>query len=429
MEDAPERVSEEAPLAAEDPPASAALEEEAGEAEPEEENGAEDRPEAASGGVPAPPPSARRSLSQRLPRRWLVIAGVLLALALAQAAMRAARTRGWSGERRASWIWAAGEPDRHAPEAFFAVRDFELDFVPQQARLEVVADEEYWLYVNGQSIGANRYLDGAPMDVFLVGGYLRPGTNRLLLELRSSRGVGGALVRFEATGPGGQSLRLVSDGSWKILRSADQRLTSGEPLIAWEEPEVWGPPGEGRWGIPVPGEPRLTLARLKRRKPPLEAPLYSKGETHRWRPVARDRANPRPLGDWVTFDFGGVHTGYLSLAFASDEIADGLLWITQRPVDPRQTRPTACVVAPAGRTFWTDALPRRFRYVTLLGSGSVAAAELHRVHPDRVGGLLRRNPRPRGVLGLQPPHLMTAVEDEVWGQLEGVTRFGGREGG
>src|SRR6188768_621263 len=61
----------------------------------------------------------------------------------------------------AQWIWVERERTDRSPAAFYAVRDFFLDEVPDRARLLALADPEYVLTLNGKRIGAGQYV---PMD-------------------------------------------------------------------------------------------------------------------------------------------------------------------------------------------------------------------------------------------------------------------------
>ena len=84
--------------------------------------------------------------------------------------------------------------------AFYAVRDFELDSPPARASVRILADEAYILYVNGRRVGSGAYFAGAPLDTYPLDLVLRPGWNRVAVELRSGRGAGGLLCALFAGG-------------------------------------------------------------------------------------------------------------------------------------------------------------------------------------------------------------------------------------
>jgi hypothetical protein len=88
----------------------------------------------------------------------------------------------------------------------------------------------------------------------------------------------------------------------------------------------------------------------------------------------------------------------------------------------------------AGRRTWMDARARRFRYALVVGLGDGdVSARVQEIDPARAASLLAppagavETGGVRGVLGIVPPALRTPVEDEVWGQLQGVAGVPGRK--
>ncbi|MCL2701747.1 MAG: hypothetical protein FWE88_08655 [Phycisphaerae bacterium] len=137
------------------------------------------------------------------------------------------------------WMWtSATKPNQYVG----AVREFDLSAVPESAVLRVFADSEYKLYVNGRFVNAGPAPFAKPVipvDAYDVASLLRPGGNEIFV-LACSAGVDtkrspherpGMYVLFEATLPGGQSVRVVSDDQWRV---ADlDAWASDTPRIVW----------------------------------------------------------------------------------------------------------------------------------------------------------------------------------------------------
>jgi hypothetical protein len=372
--------------------------------------------------------SVRRSLILAL----ILAAAVLLAVAERSLPPRVVADRLVSG--RAQWIWA--RPDRQGvtPLAFEAARDFELAAPPAEARIHVLADEEYLLHLNGVRVGSNRYRPGAGVDSYAVAPLLVSGTNRLLLELRSGRRSGGLLLRLV----GSDGLDIVSGPQWRILlRHRQRHLDPANSLKEARRPWVWGAPPIGRWRLPeagaelplyaeaVAGEARLLPARM------------GVGEVGRpareLLPVRRLRPSSPSLGREVTFDWGREVDGYVGLFFATRKWPKALLYFGCEPPSP-EAAPDDHALGARGRLLWTSALPRRFRCLTVLAPEGVRGAFVTEVDPDRAAPLLALGAMPagprRGVFGLdRPPPLVSPVEHEIRRQLEGLTGLVGGQPG
>ncbi len=332
--------------------------------------------------------------------------------------------------RGAAWIWAADTVLEDRPEVFYALRDVELEFEPVAAEIEILADEEYWLSVNGASVGAGRWTPGTPLDRYDVRHWLRRGRNRLLVELRSARGAGGLIARLVASGNDAE-LVVGSDDTWRIVRRHQNSLVSPDEVAPeGRSPRVWGPAPLGRWGMPTVGPLLPRLDQLRRSRRPWVPRQVRIGPEGVWLP-APGRATTA-LGPWVVFDWGAEVAGYLSIGFRpEDEPAHALLWMgSESPasplgVDPRLDPHDVVLLGAPGRTWWTDVRPRRFRYLHVLGLDRVTVAEVYPVHADRAGALLAAPSKPVGLWGLEAPRLVTAVEHEVWRELEGLPGLGG----
>lgn len=330
-------------------------------------------------------------------------------------------------EASEAWIWAADSPVEDGPDAFVAVRDFELEFAPESAELTLLADEEYWAILNGLSVGAGRYWMGRPPDRYDVLPMLARGPNRLFVELRSERGIGGLVGVLRIRGEG-RALEIPTDGRWRIARRHTPALMhAGEPLEESAPPRVWGRPPLGRWGRLKAARSVPVLEEVRSTAEPIDPQRYRVGPRARgWRRYRRQLHAPEPLGSWVTLDWGEEIYGYLSLGLTDGDGVEGLLWAGLDEADPRSEPWTTAVLGVPGRTWWTDVEPRRFRYVTVLGVDRLTLAEAYPVDPEAAAELQTGPVSAPGLWGLIPPRLVSPVEDEVRRDLEGVPGIAGR---
>ena len=199
----------------------------------------------------------------------------LLLMVLATAALLAAE-RGLEALRSAGvaspdacWIWledptpeiegrSPADPRSIEPIAFFAAQGIDLDEADiaalrqgeAQAWLEISADESYVVYLNGQWLGSNGFVQGAPIDRYDVGRWLLPGPNRLVVELRGQRGVGGLLADLQLVASDKSRTLIATNGDWKLYRQFHRDLFHRRnwPDGA-ESPVVWAHPPTGRWRL------------------------------------------------------------------------------------------------------------------------------------------------------------------------------------
>jgi hypothetical protein len=359
---------------------------------------------------------------------------VILALGLvgADRALRWARAAADSPAAGAEWIWARMPGEAGAPMAFFAVKDFELDFEIASADLRIVADEEYLVTLNGRTVAVGSYLTFADPDApslasYSVGNLLRP-VNRLLVELRSARGAGGLLFKLVISGTAGERAEVVSDGSWRIVRRFEESVRRFGGPLGSEAALVWGAQPAGRWGLPETVVQTWTLRALQNgRLRPLVPAVRQGRHGSPWR--VAPRWGTRPLGPWARLDFGRVRTGYLNLHFADSEASHGFVFYDLRRPPEGLVGYGDVVLRIAGRNRWTASRPASFRFVTLTGIPAVTRAEVVPVNPDKVAELLPRQPR-SSLFGVEREKtLVSPVEDEIRSQLEGVPGLARRKEG
>lgn len=347
-------------------------------------------------------------------RPWGSVLVVLVALVGVGVGCGGGETGGKWGE--AEWIWARTESDRVAPLAFYAVKDFSVEKLPEEARLAVVGDEEYTLWVNGRRVGSNRHHDGDAPDSYDVTPYLLPGPNRLTAELRSSRGPGGflAALSFAAGAP-----HVVSDRSWRIARRQRPGLVEGwAPVPEDETAFSWGRPPVGRWDHPGEPIPRPLPGECGDPCNPVPAE-HSEGEA--------------PFR--VAFDWGREVTGYLAITRPAPEASAltpevALASVGAEPPTPlsHPDRAVALVTLPGDPT-WVDTVPRTFRHAAVVGLAGDLTATVLPVDPAALDLLPRPDtPPPRGVLGLTPPPQPTPAENEVRRKLLKARQADGAEG-
>jgi hypothetical protein len=325
-------------------------------------------------------------------RRWriaLYLAIVLVALGLAERGVRRlASSRLSSGG--AQWIWAAGALEASEPLAFYAVRDFELDVPPTRASARILADEAYILYVNGQRVGSGAYYAGAPLDSYPLDSLLRPGWNRVAVELRSRRGAGGLLCAL--FGDDERRPLIGSDRSWRILRDASGVVDGLSDSSAGSPAQVWQSPPTGGWGLP-----RLAPQR----------PLYSETlltEAGRLEAeVLMPSTTPRPTleaGAPLVNDFGRAVSGYVLLSGVAAAprrlyLEAGLERVGGEPLD---------VLLAEGQASWSSTEVKTLRYVGSPYLPEGAALSLVEVKPELAAlDAERQALRRRGVFGVEPP--------------------------
>jgi hypothetical protein len=347
---------------------------------------------------------------------------LLLALVGAERIVRWAVTRTALPSGEAQWIWAEVDETGVEPHTYYLVRDFHLDFRVKQGRLLCLADEEYVAILNGVQIGGGRFAGQSALDEYAVGRYLNRGRNRLVVEARSSRGSGGLLLSLEAQGRD-KVKRVVSDGTWRVLRHqvrglgrAREELPEGEAVV------VWGPPPMGRWPLPTEVRSRPAIPELLLEVEPRKAVRYREGGGESaWRRLGGDGAREEGLGSWVTFDFGRTMTGYLALEYPIEDSSIGLIYLGEDEPDPAVSPPDSVMAGLEGGWLWSDALPHRFRFATVLvRDGAVTGAMVYPTHPKKSADLIPNQEVSRGVFGLRSEGLRTPLENEFRRELHGL---------
>lgn len=376
-------------------------------------------------------------LSRLLTWRGFVLAFVvicLLAWADRTIADRAARRASPTGG--ADWIWQDRYHRDVSPTAFYAARDFTLDAVPARARLLAAADEEYLLTLNNRPVGRGGSPHQGRLDAYEVGPLLQEGGNRLVAELRSSRGQGGFLLYLQDPATGKEL--MGSGAKWRLFDHALFGLERGwQPLDEGAEPRVWGGPPIGRWGQLAPPVERQTewvpppsLPSSFGANGPGGSGLEPEGPTP---PAVTSLDLPLIVGGTpvkgagTLVDFGQEVSGVLRLEMPpAADLGVALLYFGSGAVpDMFAARPDGAVLVVPGKISWEDAHARRFRYALLVGLGRPVSVRLLPGKPSSTDVEKRENGS--GVFGVRPPPSRTPVEDEVWRKLQRVAGVGGGE--
>ncbi|MFN7963251.1 MAG: hypothetical protein U0002_18465 [Thermoanaerobaculia bacterium] len=341
-------------------------------------------------------------------RRSLLLPAAVLALLGAALGHQLLRRWGPSSPTtgRACWIWSPDSSRSTAPRTFWLVRDFSLPEAPKEASLEVLGDEEYVLSLNGYRLGANRYTTAAPLDRYEVGHLLQAGSNRIVAEVRSSRGNGGFLADLRVEG----REVVVSDGSWRVIRAFDPWLARGWPLSGEAEAaRVWGRSPIGRWRTPEqPEAPRPVF-------PPPGGPLHDTPAlvSFLWSPEHGTMAVAGKAGRGRLFDWGREVSGYLSLALPSGTTEPGLIFVGQAPPSLAQAPADGFLLPLAGAKTWVDAEPRKFRYALVVAANPDFKASVWEVPAELVAELAPRPEPNPGTFGLRVPPRASPLETAI----------------
>jgi hypothetical protein len=342
-------------------------------------------------------------------RAWAGVA-LLLLLALGVVGERArwfARLSGAAGVERA-WIWSDDPPRKVEPSAFFVARDVEIDAFTDAARLELLADPEYVVYVNGKRVGSGRAAAANEIDVYPVAPRLRRGWNRIVIELRSPTGSGAVTLRLD---DGRGRTVLAADPDWLVYRTLWRGLLAGEPFIEAAKVKLLATSPFGRWSAARLGiaRPRFDQVVAGRALAPL---AWRRAGERQWREISRVGKEGRRPGGSVEVDFGREVAGYLRLSFDRKSAARGLLRFGTELAESPGWNPDAIVLTSPNRGSWQDAEPRRFRYVELVGLDQLDGVALL---PMTDAGYARLATPPAAALLssiVRPVRL--PVVDEIW---------------
>ncbi|MEO1525974.1 MAG: HEAT repeat domain-containing protein [Planctomycetota bacterium] len=138
----------------------------------------------------------------------------------------------------AEWIWAAGttaEESRRVGETCYFRKVINMR-VSGDARIEIAADDEYELYVNGNAVGVGN--SSRTLDEYDVSDFFTVGRNIVAVKVRNRRGDTAALAGSIAVRPsnGDKWYTFDSDKTWK---------TTQEPGDLWEtvtyDDRLWNP--------------------------------------------------------------------------------------------------------------------------------------------------------------------------------------------
>lgn len=171
----------------------------------------------------------------------------------------------------ATWIWfPEGNPAESAPVCTrYFRRSFELPAgqIVSSATVEITADDQFNLSVNGQEAGAGDGW-GSPRTI-AIGAFLKPGKNVLAVEARNvgnQPNPAGLVAKLKVEFAAGTPLILSTDESWKSATNAGtgwRALTFDD--TAWVGAKPLGQYGTQSWGI-IENEDRRLPARYLRRE-------------------------------------------------------------------------------------------------------------------------------------------------------------------
>lgn len=160
----------------------------------------------------------------------------------------------------AQWIWVTAELERPYPTRAVFVTAFEVVEPGPGALLKVAADREYVAWVNDVAAACGWSRPGFRLDVYDISHLLRPGKNRVRIEVRSPTPVGGLLAAVDLPG---QKTNAVVTGR-------DFLLESKTGLVP--PPVVWGSPPRYPWAYPRAFSRPRTLDQLLVEEPVIFGP-------------------------------------------------------------------------------------------------------------------------------------------------------------
>src|SRR6185437_14819531 len=138
----------------------------------------------------------------------------------------------------ANWIWIPGKPKDKC--AIVLEKTFDLGERPARAWIQVVADNQAVVFVNGVRVGENN-LWHRPTSCDATSA-LRAGQNTIRIEGYNEDGPAGIVAALEARRANGQIItRLVTDDKWK----AQEQVKGDAKPLPWTDAHVIAPLSKG----------------------------------------------------------------------------------------------------------------------------------------------------------------------------------------
>ncbi|RYX82427.1 alpha-rhamnosidase [bacterium] len=152
----------------------------------------------------------------------------------------------------AQWIWfPEGNPVASAPSGaryFRRVFELPINSLIRAATIEVTADNEFQLFVNGREVGGSN--DWMKPGKFDIGPLLKAGKNVLAVEARNiDQSPAGMVGKLKVTFAAGNDVTLTTDGNWKTATAPEAGWNSmGFNDSKWLAGKILGAYGMEPWG-------------------------------------------------------------------------------------------------------------------------------------------------------------------------------------
>lgn len=239
---------------------------------------------------------------RRIIARWAAASGALLLVAaviLGVGRFYGVKFNRTTGDAR--WLWSHNRIAADEPEAFFLTRELDIPAGPTFVQIRIAADPEYTLWFNGKEIGGGSS-DGLTLHRYDVTELARERANRIVIAIRSPRGVGGVLAVVDL----GPMLRswLVTGSDWKLYTRWTPALLSRDLPAMADTPRVLGKPPFGRWNY-MKEEAAVPYEESRARRDPVEVTEFDS-----WLPEIEVKSGVAVAGRKPAraraFDFGRV---------------------------------------------------------------------------------------------------------------------------
>ncbi|MCQ2449211.1 MAG: carbohydrate binding domain-containing protein [Clostridia bacterium] len=151
------------------------------------------------------------------------------------------------------WIWYNEDTLTQAQyETRYFRHSFTLQDAPTYAPLQISADDNYTLYVNGAEVGGNM---GSGQDkwqapeTYDILRYLKKGENVICIAAKNFVSYGGLVYDCRVTTPSGTVMVCSEKASVKVSKTAPSGWTAvGFDDSHWTNPKEIGPMGSSPWG-------------------------------------------------------------------------------------------------------------------------------------------------------------------------------------